>query len=330
MLSKSTKIFFNYAIGLGLFIWLSFSLYHEVRDQKNLRVALLHLREIWDGPALWVLLLVLLMMVVNWGIEARKWQLLVQPLEDIPFLRSFYAILSGVSFSVNTPNRIGEYGGRVLYLKNTNKLRAISVTLVGSFSQLIVTIFIGLIGLVYYINNFNIIKSNSYFAPNFWEKIVLFILIAVAAATLFFYFRLQVIVSIFNRIRILHRFRRYVVVINRFSTATLARLLLLSACRYVVFSAQYLILLRLMGVEILWWQGFLMVSTIYLVMSLLPTIAIAEIGIRGQVGLYFLGLLSNNSVGIIAATFGIWFINLIIPAIAGSILMLGIRIFTDK
>jgi hypothetical protein len=65
-------------------------------------------------------------------------------------------------------------------------------------------------------------------------------------------------------------------------------------------------------------------------MAIVPTIAIAELGVRGQIGLYFLGLQSINKVGIIAATFGIWFINLIIPAIAGSVLILGIKVFSDK
>ena len=48
---------------------------------------------------------------------------------------------SGVSFSVTTPNRSGEYLGRVLYMDEGNRLRVISLTILGSISQLIVTIF---------------------------------------------------------------------------------------------------------------------------------------------------------------------------------------------
>jgi len=40
--------------------------------------------------------------------------------------------------------------------------------------------------------------------------------------------------------------------------------------------------------------------------------------------------LSTNHIGIIAAAAGIWIINLIIPAIAGSILILGVRLFQNK
>ena len=276
------------------------------------------------------LVLVLILMLFNWGLEARKFQLLVRSLENISFLRAFSAILSGISLSINTPNRIGEYGGRMLYMSNQNKLKSIAATVVGSLSQLIITIIFGLTGLIYYINNFAPIKANSYFAPNFWEKILLGVLVVIGALTILLYFRLQIIVAIFERIPVLRKAKVFVLIITRYTTAELQYLLLLSACRYMVFSAQYLILLDTFGVEMLWWQGFLMNAVIYLVMALVPTIAVVELGLRGKVSLYFLGLLSANTAAIIAATVGIWLVNLLLPAILGSLLLLGVKIIKDK
>lgn len=276
------------------------------------------------------MVLVLLLMFCNWGLEARKWQKLVKPLEDISFLRSFSAILSGVSLSINTPNRIGEYGGRILYLSNRNKLKAIAATIVGSFSQLIVTIIFGLIGMIYYINNFPLIKDDGYFAPNFWEKILVGVLIFICLLTILLYFRLQIIVAIFEKIPFLRKAKVFVQIILRYSTGDLESLLLLSAIRYLVFSAQYLILLDAFGLEFIWWQGLLLNSVIYLVMALVPTIAIAELGLRGKVSIYFMGLLSANTAAIVAATVGIWLINLVLPAVLGSVLLLGVKIFKEK
>ena len=51
-----------------------------------------------------------------------------------------------VSLAMNTPNGSGEYFGRILYVKEGNRLRAITLTLVGSISQLIVTMVLGTIG----------------------------------------------------------------------------------------------------------------------------------------------------------------------------------------
>ncbi len=276
------------------------------------------------------MVLVLLLMFCNWGLEARKWQKLVKPLEDISFLRSFSAILSGVSLSINTPNRIGEYGGRILYLSNRNKLKAIAATIVGSFSQLIVTIIFGLIGMIYYINNFPLIKDDGYFAPNFWEKILVGVLIFICLLTILLYFRLQIIVAIFEKITLIRKEKVFVQIILRYSTGDLESLLLLSAIRYLVFSAQYLILLDAFGLEFIWWQGLLLNSVIYLVMALVPTIAIAELGLRGKVSIYFMGLLSANTAAIVAATVGIWLINLVLPAVLGSVLLLGVKIFKEK
>ncbi|WP_326995108.1 lysylphosphatidylglycerol synthase domain-containing protein [Chitinophaga sp. 212800010-3] len=279
----------------------------------------------------WVgVFLVLVLMIFNWGLEARKWQKLVKPLEDISFMRAFSAILSGVSFSINTPNRIGEYGGRILYLKKNNKLKAIAATIVGSFSQLIVTIIFGLTGLLYYINTFAPAKDNLLLSTAIWQKIVVGALIAICGLTILLYFRLQIILTVFEKIPFLRKVKVFVQIIVKYSSGELRYLLLLSAFRYIVFSAQYLILLDALGMEFLWWQAFLLNSIIYLVMAGVPTIAIAELGVRGKVSIFFLGLLSSNTMAIIAATAGIWLINLVLPAILGSVLLLGVKIFKEK
>jgi uncharacterized membrane protein YbhN (UPF0104 family) len=328
VLSKSTKIILNYAAGIGLFGWLSISIYRQLNNKENLEISLAQLRESIQGhlPAISV---VVGLMLINWGIEALKWQQLMQPVERLSFRRSFSAILSGVSFSINTPNRIGEYGGRILYLRNRNRIRGISVTAVGSFSQFITTLFFGIVGLIYYIFRF-VPLSPEGIPAHIWGKAVLSGAFLLLVIVLVAYFRLNLIVSLFRRITWLRKFTKFVEVINGFSDGFLLTVLALSVARYLVFSAQYLILLEVMGVQVIWWQGFMMIFLIYLVMALVPTIAIAELGIRGEIGLYFLGLLSSSKVGIIAATVGIWLINLVVPAIVGSLLLLGIKVLNEE
>src|ERR1700746_3482957 len=45
-------------------------------------------------------LLILLLMLVNWSIEALKWKILIAPLETITFLSSYKAVLTGVTVSI--------------------------------------------------------------------------------------------------------------------------------------------------------------------------------------------------------------------------------------
>jgi len=66
------------------------------------------------------------------------------------------------------------------------------------------------------------------------------------------------------------------------------------------------------------------------VLAIIPTFAIAELGVRGKVSLKLIELFSTNSLGISIATATIWIINLVLPAIAGSLLILSIKIFKNR
>src|SRR5882757_8661421 len=137
--NKNIKILLNYGLGPVLFIWLSYSIYHQVSRQPHLDTAWQKIKGSFGGGGSWKLYTALLLMPVNWGLEARKWQVLLKSLERISFFTCFKAILSGVAFSINTHNRIGEYGGRMVYVQEGHRWKAVSLTIVGSFSQLTVT-----------------------------------------------------------------------------------------------------------------------------------------------------------------------------------------------
>ena len=328
MLSKSSKKIINYGFGSLLFIWLCYSLYVQLTRQDNLHLSLEQmgrsLRTNW--PAV---LLVLLLMFLNWGIEARKWQLLVRPFESFTYRKAYYSILAGVAISIITPNRVGEYGGRILFLRSGSRWKGASVTGVGSLSQFITTMLFGVIGLLYFIGRFGAFPVSGQ-NLRVWEVLILGVAVVLLVAALLLYFHLDKLTGVFYRIKWLRRFRYFVRVIDTFSNRQLVHVLALSITRYLVFSAQYLILLQVLGADLIWWQGFLLLFLIYLCLALIPTIAIAELGIRGELSIWILGLVATNHVAILAATFGIWLINLLIPAIMGSILLPGIKIFNEE
>ena len=61
-------------------------------------------------------------------------------------------------------------------------------------------------------------------------------------------------------------------------------------------------------------KWFLDYKYFFLVLAIVPSFAIADLGIRGKFSTELLSLYSTNTLGIIGTTFGIWFINLFIPA----------------
>jgi Lysylphosphatidylglycerol synthase TM region len=320
-LNKNIKIFINYFLGPLLFLWLSWSIYREVKRQPNLESAWLHIRHSFNGPLVWNLVAVVILMVVNWSIEAVKWRLSVKAVQEVGFSKALKAVLSGVSFSVSTPNRVGEYLGRVLYMDDGNRLKTISLTIVGSISQLIITILMGAIGLIMLRSN---IESGNVIS-GIWMKVVMYGTLAVLIVLTLFYFRLSWLIRLVDRLPGSNRFVYLVKALEEFHATLLLKLLSLSLLRFVVFIVQYHLLFSLFGVDLSWWQTFWSVSVSFLVMAVIPTFAIAELGLRGKVALILIGLFSANTTGIIFTTAGIWFINLIIPAIAGSLLILSIK-----
>lgn len=267
-------------------------------------------------------------MLVNWGIEARKWQVLLKSLQPISLLKAFNSVLSGVAFAINTPNRIGEYGGRVLYIKDGNRIKAIALAMLGSISQLIITLMAGLIGLLY-LRNLNIFSTTAAMHPlsHLWLNIIVYGVLLVTLGAALFYFRLSWMVRWLEKLPRKGKVLEYIKVLDSFETGSLLRLLSLSMFRYLVFVSQYLLLFNLFGVEVNWWQGFWIVSVLFLILAIIPTFALAELGIRGKVSIFLLQGFSSNYAGIISCTLGIWVINLVVPALIGSLLILGVKFF---
>ena len=321
------RVFVNYFFGPLLFLWLSWSIYREVSQQPNLGKAWKQIRESVNSPMIINLVAVILLMFVNWGIEALKWQMAVKKVQSISFFKAFKAILSGVSFSVSTPNFIGEYLGRILYMDEGNRLRTISITIVSSTSQLIMTLLMGLIGLLVLrerIETSGIISS-------IWTQTLVYGVVAALVITLMFYFRLPWLIRWIDRIPGIKRFTYLVDALESFDFKLLLRMLLLSAIRFMVFIAQYYLLFQLFDVPISLPQALWSVSVSFLVMAVLPTPALAELGLRGKVSIILVGLFSANHLGIFMTSMSIWVFNLVIPAIAGSLFILGIRkIFNKK
>lgn len=329
--SKNIKIFFNYLLGFVLFGWLSVSIYHQIRNQPDLELSWQKIKSILEGQQVWMLVAVVMLMFLNWGIEARKWQLLIKPLERMSWWRAFKATLTGVAFAVNTPNRIGEYGGRILYLHEQNRIRAISLTLVGSMGQFLVTILCGCGGLFFLLNipgsETPVVKLQPHL---FWIRILLYLVTTFSLLGLLIYFRLGWLITLLDKVPPLSKIVSHIAVLEDLRISILLRILSLSFFRYLVFITQYILMIMLMQVSVTVWQAFWLISVIFLVLAVVPTIALAEVGIRGKVSMEVFGLYSINNIGIIAASFGIWAINLAIPALIGSLLILRIKIFKNK
>lgn len=328
-LNKNIKFFLKYVLGPLLFGWLSWSIYREIKQQPNLALSWQQIKTSLKSPEIGKLIAAIGLMVVNWSIETRKWQLAVSRVQKISFWQGFKAILTGVSFSVTTPNRTGEYLGRVLYMEEGNRLRTISLTILCSMSQLLVTLLAGIIGLLFLWDRILSAEPISGWSSIGLQVLLFGSVLAFIILTLF-YFRVSLFARWIDRLSRKEKFAFLLVELGALNATILWRLLSLSTIRFGVFILQYFLLFSFFGVEVGFVETLWSTSLVFLILAIIPGFALADLGIRGEVNLKVLGLYSTNAIGIGFTAVIVWFINLIIPALAGSLLILGIKFFSKR
>ncbi len=274
------------------------------------------------------------MMILNWGLESFKWQRMISKIEKLSFFRSYQAVLTGASISFFTPNRIGEYFGRVYILEKASHIEGILITILGSMSQLLITILTGTIAMIL-INPARFYDVPLFTGYLYYSFIVLIVVLDLLL--LFLYFNVSFLSALRDRIlrSRLKKLRKFFGVFARFRKKDLGIVILLSFVRYIVFSLQYYILLKIFSVPIPFFDGIVIISLIFFVITVFPTIALTELGVRDAAAVSFFGLYFSKmgvmdetiAVGVFSASTFLWFLNIVIPAIAGTVFVYRLKFF---
>jgi uncharacterized membrane protein YbhN (UPF0104 family) len=268
---------------------------------------------------LWPFLLVIILMFCNWMLEAAKWQLLLKHIHPVSLLHAFRSVMSGVTVSFFTPNRVGEFAGRIMHLNSNVRITASIASVIGSMNQLLITIIAGGIGLLASLNNYGFTE------PVLTALIYLAVITALFSACVI-YFRIRFINRLFSKVKMMEKAQLYTRVFENYKFRQLLAITFLSALRYLVFTSQFVFVLWLFNVDVEYLQSIRVISLIYVVMSVVPTIAIAELTLRGSVALYFFSSLTADSASVLAASSLLWIINLAIPAIIGGLSVFYFRL----
>lgn len=273
------------------------------------------------------LLVVFFLLFVNWGIEARKWQISMRSVEQLNIRQAFIGVFSGTTLAFFTPNRIGEYLGRMVHIEKGKRISTVPATLVCSVSQLMITVTSGCIALFLFREKLlSTFGGHAHF--NYWLILTLFMTAVLALLLTIFYFRARVLAKLLERMPIIRKWKKEAGVLEAFNATILWRLLSLSGARFIVFIAQYYLLFRVFEVHIDWWQAFWSLSLVFLVVAMVPGMGVlTELGIRWSSGLHVLQMFSGNVGGIFAASLMIWIVNMVIPALIGGILLLRPKAF---
>ena len=314
--------FLNPLIKIIIFGGLSYVLYKQVFKSDDVN-EMLQLLQTDAAGRLPLVILVFLLMFVNWSLETIKWRLLVNRLDNIDFLRAFQGVLFGVAFSLFTPNRLGEYGGRVLVLRH-NRIAAIVSSLIGSYSQIVVNMIVGGTAFLLYLIFFKHISAYlSVTIGGFLVLGVVFLLVS--------YFNIDVVSIIFNRYSIFRKIAPYVEVVKTYSSADLRILLFFSALRYLTYALQFQLLLKFFKTGVEFFDALVLIPSVYFLQAIMPTMAIVDVSLRGEIAFQIIGQQAHGGeLKVVAASVLLWLINLIIPAIIGAVAALGFHFFNGE
>lgn len=264
---------------------------------------------------------------VNWAFESVKWQIALRTVQPIGFFRAFKAVLAGTCIASFTPNRVGEYLGRMLFVDPGNKANSIAPSILCSMSQMLITLIAGAIG-IYLFSDLPYQFHIPWVTPVFFRSSM--IVTAISAILLgLIYFRFEPLVTRVNDW--MKKNNRKFSIPSNFSFPTLSAILIISAIRYLIFVLQYFLLFSLFAIPLNGMQVFTGVSVMFVLMAIVPTLTfLTDLGFRWAAGIQIFHVFTLNTAGILAVSLGIWFINLIIPALVGSLLILRIKLFGNK
>jgi hypothetical protein len=275
-----------------------------------------------------VFFIVLIMMPLNWSIEAAKWRYIVSTKEKISFPLALKAIFAGASVSSLSPNRVGDFLGRVFVLKKISFLQGTFITLIGSYAQTLISITLGFFAMLFLAFN----RTD-------WDVSELYFVFALSglliAVFIFLYYKISILTRIIPR-----KWKRiygYIQVLSTYKFPELTVVLSYSLLRYFIFSTQFVLMLWAVGFHFPIIHLYVLVSTIFFINMFRPSVALIEFAIRGAVSVsvmieyynYFLDKSADNDLNsavIIASTL-IWFINIILPALIGLFFIKDIKFF---
>lgn len=265
-----------------------------------------------NKQAIIYLITAFLLILPNWWLEAFKWRYTIKNSHKIDQKEALICTITGITASLITPNRLGEIPFRAMILDRDNYKELAVKTVVSSLSQVLVTILMGLLGIV-----FSLHLLESFVNIN----LIIIFIVLLGVVLLLFYF-------LSSKLNFLKKYKT-AIAFTQFSQKQLMTMLMLSFIRYMVFTVQYFLILKAFGINMYLLHEFFLIPVCFLFSSLIPTILLSEIIVRGSIALLIFGLITNANTEIVYASILLWVMNIAFPALLGMFYLKRIKFFKE-
>ena len=253
-------------------------------------------------------LLFLLLTSLNWFFEILKWKHLASTLQKINFKTALKQSLAALTVSLATPNRIGDYGAKALFFEKGKRKRVLLLNFYSNATQLLVTIFFGGMGLIYFLKKYNIIYSrNSIIGVGIGMMVLLLLGYFLKEKEL-----LLKGFSIANTIRFF----------KNFPNSLKLKIIGFSILRYIIFNGMFYGLLLFFGAEIEFITAMALIFAMYLLASIVPTIFIFDVVVRGGVAVWLFSFAGISELTVLSTVLVMWILNFVLPSLIGSYFVL--------
>lgn len=313
-LSYKSKQFFIAIIKLSIIVGTSYYIYNRLLQNENLDFSefVSFLTKI-DAFSTKNILFLLILTFFNWFFEILKWKTLVNTIKKISFFEALEQSLGGLTGSLITPNRIGDYGAKAIYYANQYRKRIVLLNLLGNVSQMTITTILGIIGLVIFYSTYDL-ELNYYKVSRF--------LIIIAVMASFAAFGLQQ-----SRFKIKgFSIEHLIEFIKKLPRKIYISSFILSLIRYGIFSFQFYFLLQIFGVDIDYKTAMVVISSTYLLASIVPSLAVFDVLIKTSAAVYLFSFLGIDELTILSISTLMWLFNFILPSIFGSYFVLNFKL----
>ena len=265
------------AVISGLVAYIAYVLYQQPFEWATVRR---QLRSV-DHPEAWSAGLALLT-PINWGLEALKWQILLRRVEQTSWADAFRGVLAGLSLGFALPAQLGDTAGRVLSLRTRQRGAAIGASLVSGGMQFYVALVFGTVAWAHHLGAFSERNTSA-------GQVLLLVLVLLSAGGIAFGLVRQRLIGWLATRPALVRFATYWNVAGLYTNSELGRALTVAALRYLIFSVQFYVAMRLVGIGLTPDVAASGIGLVFLVKTVTPAFNfLSDLGVREAAALWVL------------------------------------------
>jgi len=242
------------------------------------------------------IIFILLLSFLNRFLEILKWQNLAHKLQPISLAKATEQVLAALTAGLFTPNGIGEYAGKALYYPKTATREVVFLNLICNGIQMILSILFGILGLV---------------ILGYWLEVSVLASLVFGLGILFFLLKKITIKG--------YSLQQFFEKINALPKKMHQKNAVLAVLRYLTFSHQYYFLFLAFEVDVPYLTLMATIAAVYFLASSLPTFQFLDFAVKGGVSVYFFGILGINEWIIVFISMLMWFLNIVLPVLMGSV-----------